>query len=101
MKDKYWPFFAVYLDCCKNPPPKGVVMWDWLGRSRMGLAEGPLTAIPILELCRNVEKGGSSEQISEVITHDKALPVSHSLGSEVSVLSGFTGCCGPGSGRWD
>ena len=35
--------------CCilvrsKNPRPMGVVMWDWLRRSRMGLAEGPLTA---------------------------------------------------------
>ena len=30
----------------KNPRPMGVVMWDWLCRSRMGLAESPLTAIP-------------------------------------------------------
>ena len=34
----------------RNPRPKGVVMWDWLCRSRMGLAESPLTAIPYLEL---------------------------------------------------
>ena len=30
---------------CRNPRPVGVVMWDWLRRSRMGLAEGPPTVI--------------------------------------------------------
>ena len=40
--DKY----AVLLIGCRNPRPMGVVMWDWLCRSRMGLAESPLIAIP-------------------------------------------------------
>jgi len=31
---------------CRNPRPMGVVMWDRLCRSRMGLAKSPLTAIP-------------------------------------------------------
>jgi class 3 adenylate cyclase len=35
---------------CRNPHPMGVVMWDRLCRSRMGLANSPLTAITDLEL---------------------------------------------------
>ena len=32
--------FAVILVRCGNPRPMGVVIWDWLCRSRMGLVEG-------------------------------------------------------------
>ena len=35
----------------------GVVMWDWLCRSRMGLATGPLTAIPSFRVVAATKKG--------------------------------------------
>ena len=41
----------------RNPRPLDVVIRDWLCRSRMGLAESPLTAIPSLSSCsRNNER---------------------------------------------
>ena len=35
------------LDGRRNPHPTGGVMWDWLRRSRMGMAEGRFIAINI------------------------------------------------------
>jgi hypothetical protein len=52
----------------------------------MGLAERPARCYLYSRVVpQRREKGGSSEQISKVITHDMALPVSHHLGSEVSL----------------
>jgi hypothetical protein len=67
----------------------------------MGLAERPARCYLYSQVVpQRREKGGSSEQISKVITHDMALPVSHHLGSEVPVPdSGRAG--GSESCGWD
>ena len=48
---------AVFLVRCRNPRPLDVVMRDWLCRSRMGLATGPLTTIPSLSSCSRNNEG--------------------------------------------
>jgi hypothetical protein len=35
---------------CRKPHPPGVVMWDWLRRSRMGMAEEAAHCYPYIEL---------------------------------------------------
>jgi len=52
----------------------------------MGLAERPARCYLYSRVVpQRREKGGSSEQISKVITHDMALSVSHHLGSKIPV----------------
>ena len=49
----------------RNPHPLGVVMWDWLCRSRMGMAQKAAHCYPLIELLpQHRLKGGSSEPIS-------------------------------------
>lgn len=50
----------------------GVVMWDWLCRSRMGLAKDPLTAIPSLSSC-----GRNNERKEKAVSRFKKL--SHTI----------------------
>lgn len=58
--------------------------WEWPRR--------PLTAILTPSCCRSFErKGGSSEQVSKVISYHMALPVSCYMATEISV-SDFARC---------
>ncbi len=51
--------------------------WEWPSR--------PLTAILRSSCAATSTKGGRSEQILNIITYDMALPISHCLGTKVSL----------------
>ena len=53
----------------RNPRPVGVVIGDWLCLSRMGLAKGPLTAIPYLELLPQHREGGKTVSRFRKLSH--------------------------------
>ena len=78
----------IFLIKCGNPRPVGVVMWTGYAGPEWAWPLWPLTAISYLELLPQRRGGGEcSEQISKVITHDMALPISHCMGSQVPVQS--------------
>lgn len=85
-------------------------MWDWLSRSRMGLAEGLPAATFTLGLCRNAERREVAvsrfRKLSHTIWHCQyhitwvakyrfrilTGPVGKSVGEGVRAICGYAGC---------
>jgi putative transposase len=85
-------------------------MWDWLSRSRMGLAEGLPAASFTLKLCRNVERREAAvsrfRKLSHTIWHCQyhitwvpnyrfrilTGPVGQSAAEGIQAICGYAGC---------
>ena len=84
---------------CRNPRPVGVIIWTGYAGTQWAWPKAHSLLFLNSSCAATPRKGGSSEQISQVITYHMALSVSHRMGSQIpfsgaSVEEGIQAICG-------